>query len=311
MLNAGESYIQHIPADRIARRSSNAGRFQAIDDFTRLGEAGRDHHLRPDAAHAAPRAGPPVRRADGRRDRAAAAVAASSSASRAPPTPGTTEEVVLPRLDRRRASRSGEDFFLAFSPEREDPGNRDFHDGDDPEGRRRHHRAPAASSPAALYAEVIERVVPGVVDARRRGDQDPREHLPRGEHRARERAEDRSSTAMGIDVWEVIEAARTKPFGFQAVLPGPRPRRALHPDRPVLPHVEGARVRRRDALHRAGRRGQQRACRSTSSTRLADGAERAAKAGERVAASSSSAWPTSSDVDDIRESPALDILQLV
>ena len=46
---------------------------------------------------------------------------------------------------------------------------------------------------------------------------------------------------LGIDVWEVIDAAATKPFGFMPFYPGPGPRRALHPDRSVLPLVEGAR----------------------------------------------------------------------
>ena len=49
---------------------------------------------------------------------------------------------------------------------------------------------------------------------------------------------------MGIDIWEVIDAAKTKPFGFQAFYPGPGPGRALHPDRSVLPDLDGARVRR-------------------------------------------------------------------
>ena len=62
---------------------------------------------------------------------------------------------------------------------------------------------------------------------------------------------------MDIDVWEVVGAAATKPFGFMSFQPGPGPRRALHPARPVLPLVEGARVRLHDALHRPRRRGQQ------------------------------------------------------
>ena len=62
---------------------------------------------------------------------------------------------------------------------------------------------------------------------------------------------------MKIDVWEVIDAARTKPFGFMPFYPGPGPRRPLHPDRPVLPVVEGAPERLRGALHRAGRPGEQ------------------------------------------------------
>ena len=58
---------------------------------------------------------------------------------------------------------------------------------------------------------------------------------------------------MDIDVWEVIEAASTKPFGFQPFYPGPRPRWTLHSDRPLLPHVEGEGDRPRDEVHRARR----------------------------------------------------------
>ena len=61
---------------------------------------------------------------------------------------------------------------------------------------------------------------------------------------------------MGIDVWEVIDAAKTKPFGFQAFYPGPGLGRALHPDRPVLPELAGPQARHDHAVHRAGRRDQ-------------------------------------------------------
>ena len=61
---------------------------------------------------------------------------------------------------------------------------------------------------------------------------------------------------LGIDVWEVIDAAKTKPFGFQAFYPGPGPGRALHSDRSVLSDLAGAQARRADAIHRAGRRDQ-------------------------------------------------------
>jgi hypothetical protein len=61
---------------------------------------------------------------------------------------------------------------------------------------------------------------------------------------------------MGIDVWEVIDAAKTKPFGFPGLLSRPGPGRALHPDRSVLPDVAGPQVRHDDAVHRTGGRSQ-------------------------------------------------------
>ena len=63
---------------------------------------------------------------------------------------------------------------------------------------------------------------------------------------------------MGIDVWEVLDAASTKPFGFMSFNPGPWPGWSLHSDRSVLSHVESARGRRRRQVHRARRRGQPR-----------------------------------------------------
>ena len=62
--------------------------------------------------------------------------------------------------------------------------------------------------------------------------------------------------SMGIDVWEVIEAAKTKPFGFMAFYPGPGLGRSLHSDRSVLFDLEGAGVRALHALHRTGGRNQ-------------------------------------------------------
>ena len=71
---------------------------------------------------------------------------------------------------------------------------------------------------------------------------------------------------MGIDVWEVIDAAKTKPFGFQAFYPGPGLGGHCIPIDPVLPELGGPQARHADAVHRAGRRDQHAACRSTWST---------------------------------------------
>ena len=84
--------------------------------------------------------------------------------------------------------------------------------------------------------------------------------------------------AMGIDIWEVIDAAKTKPFGFMPFYPGPGPRRPLHPDRPVLPDLEGPRIRHRDPLHRARRRDQHARCRYQVVDQLAEALDRTGEA---------------------------------
>ena len=151
--------------------------------------------------------------------------------------------------------KPGVDFFLAFSPEREDPGNPQFSaptipkvvgglDAGQPGAGRRALRQGRRPGRARLQPRG------------RRGLQDPREHLPRHQHRPGQRAEDDLFDRMGIDVWEVIEAAKTKPFGFQAFYPGPGLGRALHPDRPVLSDLGGPQARPDHAVHRAGRRDQ-------------------------------------------------------
>ena len=95
----------------------------------------------------------------------------------------------------------------------------------------------------------------GVLDADGRGGEADREHLSRRQHRARERAEACLRThghrRLGGDRCRQDEALR-----LHAVLPRPGARRPLHSDRPVLPHLEGARIRRRNPLHRARRRDQ-------------------------------------------------------
>ena len=97
--------------------------------------------------------------------------------------------------------------------------------------------------------------------------------------------------AMGIDIWEVIEAAKTKPFGFMPFYPGPGLGGHCIPIDPVLSHLEGARVRHHHALHRARRRdqhGHAAPCRRRSARR----STRAPGAGSRAPGSWSSASPT-------------------
>lgn len=132
--------------------------------------------------------------------------------------PGTTRDVVLPLLA-GAGLEAGRDFFLAFSPEREDPGNASFHTQTIPKvvgGLDRASRRLAAD----LYGKVIEKVVevssPEVAEACK-----ILENTYRAVNIALVNELKVLYDKMGIDVWEVIDAAKTKPFGFQAFYPGP------------------------------------------------------------------------------------------
>ena len=140
--------------------------------------------------------------------------------------PGTTEEVLLPILENGnpaglKAVRQGQsgDFYLAFSPEREDPGNQTVARRDIPKvvgGL-----DPGASESAAeLYGSIFNRVVP-VSNPAAAEMTKLLENIYRCVNIALVNELKLLCLRMGIDIWEVIEAASTKPFGFQAFYPGP------------------------------------------------------------------------------------------
>ena len=132
--------------------------------------------------------------------------------------PGTTRQVVLPALAESGLA-AGRDFFLAYSPEREDPGNALYTTatiprvvgGLDP---------PSLEAAAALYGEVVVRVVP-VSGPEAAEASKLLENAYRAVNIALVNELKVLYDRMGIDVWEVIAAAQTKPFGFQPFLPGP------------------------------------------------------------------------------------------
>lgn len=132
--------------------------------------------------------------------------------------PGTTQEVVLPILE-KTGLRVGEDFFLAFSPERVDPGNRSYTTHNIPKiigGVTPHCTALAVR----LYQQFIEQIVPvsspGTAEMVKL-----LENTFRSVNIALANEMAMLCHAFGINVWEVIEAAKTKPFGFMAFYPGP------------------------------------------------------------------------------------------
>lgn len=214
-LNSGRSYIQQIPDETIAEMRAN--RFQATDRFDRLGGVdavivcvptpltdSREPDLKyvVNSAHAIL----------GQLRPGQLVVLESTT------YPTTTRNVVLPILARSEM-KAGEDFFLAFSPEREDPGNQSHSVNTIPKvvgGL----DEPSGELAALLYGNVVERVVrvssPEVAEACK-----ILENTYRAINIALVNELKMLYDRMGIDVWEVIEAAKTKPFGFQAFYPGP------------------------------------------------------------------------------------------
>jgi UDP-N-acetyl-D-glucosamine dehydrogenase len=132
--------------------------------------------------------------------------------------PGTTEELILPKLE-STGLKVGKDFFLGFSPEREDPGNKQFTTRQIPKVA-----AGVTSSckkvVIILYRQVIQKVVP-VSSPRVAELTKLLENIYRSVNIALVNELKMLTDRMGIDIWEVIEAASTKPFGFSPFYPGP------------------------------------------------------------------------------------------
>jgi UDP-N-acetyl-D-glucosamine dehydrogenase len=132
--------------------------------------------------------------------------------------PGTTDEIILPRLT-AGGCRVGEDFFLAFSPERIDPGNPKYHTSNIP-------KVMGGVTPnclalaTALYSHVIEKIVP-VSSTSAAEMVKLLENTFRAVNIGMANELAIMCAKLGIDVWEVIDAAATKPFGFMPFYPGP------------------------------------------------------------------------------------------
>src|SRR5262249_17775612 len=132
--------------------------------------------------------------------------------------PGTTEELLLPILE-KSGLRAGSDFFLAFSPEREDPGNPNFSTRTIPKVVGGMDEV-SGELAVALYEPVVRGVVP-VSSTRVAEACKILENTYRAVNIALVNELKMVFAAMGIDIWEVIAAAKTKPFGFQPFYPGP------------------------------------------------------------------------------------------
>jgi UDP-N-acetyl-D-glucosamine dehydrogenase len=215
-LRRGESYIGHICPERV-RELARGGKFEATCDPTRFAEADAvvicvptplGEAREPDLSYI-------VRTGEMLQPhlRAGQLVVLESTTY-----PGTTEELLLPLLERSGLT-AGRDFFLAYSPEREDPGNRDFATRNIPKVVGGLDEVSLRLA-VALYEPIVDGVVP-VSGTRVAEACKILENTYRAVNIALVNELKGVFTAMGIDVWEVIEAAKSKPFGFQAFYPGP------------------------------------------------------------------------------------------
>jgi UDP-N-acetyl-D-glucosamine dehydrogenase len=132
--------------------------------------------------------------------------------------PGTTDEVLRPLLE-KQGLVAGRDFHLAFSPEREDPGNTNYGTRTIPKLVGGHTQA-CLEVAQALYAAALEKVVP-VSSTRVAELAKLHENIFRSVNIALVNEMKMLCDRMGLDVWEVIQAASTKPFGFMPFVPGP------------------------------------------------------------------------------------------
>jgi UDP-N-acetyl-D-glucosamine dehydrogenase len=216
-LNQGESYIKHVPSETVAAEVK-ASRFTSTTDFGRVKDVEAviicvptplNKNREPDISfilQTGTAIAPHLQRGT--------LVALESTTY-----PGTTDEDLRVILEEGSGMKAGEDFHLAFSPEREDPANPASKVGEVP--KLVGGLTPVCLEKAVkLYSQAIKTVVP-VSSCRVAEAAKLLENIFRSVNIALVNELKLVYGAMGIDVWEVIEAAKTKPFGFMAFYPGP------------------------------------------------------------------------------------------
>lgn len=214
-LNAGRSPIQHIDDARI--RNARAGGFEATTDFSRISEADGimlcvptplNRYREPDLSfvvNTCEQIAPFLRQGQ--------VVALESTTY-----PGTTKEEVVPRLE-RGGLKVGSTIFAVYSPEREDPANLDFTTATIPKVVGGHTTA-CLKAGLALYGKAIDRLVP--VSSTEAAEMTKLlENIHRAVNIGLVNEMKIVADRMGIDIFEVIDAAATKPFGFTPYYPGP------------------------------------------------------------------------------------------
>ena len=215
-INAGRSYIQHIDGERVGRARA-AGQLEATTDFARAATADAlilcvptplDRHREPDLSYVVATTEALVPHL-----RAGQVVSLESTTY-----PGTTEEVLRPLIE-ARGFAIGRDLFLVYSPEREDPGNAHYNTATIP-------KVMGGSTPncravgLALYEQAVAQVVE--VSSTQAAEMTKLlENIHRAVNIGLMNELKPLADRMGIDLYEVIRAAATKPFGFVPYYPGP------------------------------------------------------------------------------------------
>ncbi len=215
-LLAGRSYIKHIPTDQVAE-ASDSGMLDATTDFSRAGECDAlvlcvptplDEHFEPDLGYVISTIEalvPHLRKGQ--------VISLESTTY-----PGTTDEELVTRVE-AAGFTVGKDIHVVYSPEREDPGNPDFAATNIP-------KVVGGATPAcldagvALYGAVFDEVVP-VSSCKVAELTKLLENIYRAVNIGLVNELKVAADRMGIDIWEVIRAASTKPFGFKPFYPGP------------------------------------------------------------------------------------------
>jgi len=215
-LLAGQSYIGHIPSEWISD-CIQSGRFTPTADMQRLAEA--DALLICVPTPLSDSRDPDLAYVEATAQQIAEVLRPGQLVVLESTTyPGTTRDVVLPILE-KRGLKLGVDYFVAYSPEREDPGNPNFTASGIPKvvGGTEPNSARLAEK---LYSTAVVNIVPvsscEVAEACK-----ILENTYRSVNIAMVNELKMLFDRIGIDVWEVIDAAKTKPFGFQAFYPGP------------------------------------------------------------------------------------------
>lgn len=220
MVNAGENYIGDV-VDADLRELVASGMLRATSDFSFVKDVDfiaicvptpLDAHQQPDISYVRDSA-----RAIARHLKLGSVVVLESTTY-----PGTTEELLKPILEEGSGLKCGEEFYLGFSPERVDPGNLIYKTSNTPK---------VVGAVGADAAEVIAMIYSAILDGEVHTVSSPAvaemekilENTYRNVNIGLVNELSMLCHKMGIDIWEVIDAAKTKPYGFQPFYPGPGP----------------------------------------------------------------------------------------